>query len=501
MISYTSVSIFSYFALLIFIGFYAMRKSTADNNEYLLGGRKVSAKVTALSAGASDMSGWMLMGLPGAAYISGLSSIWLAFGLIIGAYVNYQIVAPKLRIYTELADDSLTIPEFLSKRFGLDKGAIRIVASLIIIIFFTLYTASGLVAGGKLFETAFELSYQVGIVATVSIVVIYTVMGGFLAVSISDFVQGIIMLIALIAVPVMTFNQLELSPFNVNSSALNQEALTSSISFAFSDIELISTLSLLTWGLGYFGQPHIIVRFMAINSHKNLPKAKRIGLSWMTLSIIGALVVGWLGAKFIQQTQATLDDPETIFIYLGQVLFHPLIAGWVLAAILAAIMSTISSQLLVSSSSLVEDIYKVYAKQKPTDKKLLLTSRLCVVIVAVAASIIAFDSNTSVLGLVSNAWAGFGAAFGPLIILSLWWKPLTHKGAVAAMVAGAVTVMVWAYLPVLDQQQTLSSLFYELLPGFMVSSLVAVIVSLKTDKPKASALNWFDLVSVKLNQK
>jgi solute:Na+ symporter, SSS family len=491
MFSYTSVSIISYFALLIFIGFYAMKKSTADNNEYLLGGRKVSAKVTALSAGASDMSGWMLMGLPGAAYVSGLSSLWLAFGLIIGAYVNYRVVAPKLRLYTELADDSLTIPEFLSKRFGLDKGAIRMVASLIIIIFFTVYTASGLVAGGKLFESAFGLSYSFGIFATVSIVVVYTVMGGFLAVSISDFVQGIIMLIALVAVPYMTFNQIDLSQSQLFSQGLG---------FALADIQLMTALSLLTWGLGYFGQPHIIVRFMAINTHNNLPKARRIGLSWMTVSIIGALAVGWLGAKYIGQTQHTLSDPETVFIYLGQVLFHPLIGGWVLAAILAAIMSTISSQLLVSSSSLVEDVYKAYSNSKPSSKKLLATSRLCVVLVAIAASIIAMDSTSSVLGLVSNAWAGFGAAFGPIIILSLWWKPLTHRGAVAGMLAGALTVMLWAYLPILEQQQTLNSVFYELLPGFAVSMSVAVLVSLKTDPPQQTALDWFDLVSEKLNK-
>ncbi len=486
MLSYTSFSIFSYFALLIFIGFYAMKRSTADNGEYLLGGRRVSAKVTALSAGASDMSGWMLMGLPGAAYVSGLSSIWLALGLIVGAYVNYRIVAPKLRVYTELANNSLTIPEFLSQRFALENGSIRIIASVIIIVFFTVYTASGLVAGGKLFESAFGLNYHLGIIVTVSIVVIYTVMGGFLAVSISDFVQGIIMLIALVAVPVITFGELDLS----------QPALfTNEMTKVFSNFEIMAALSLITWGLGYFGQPHIIVRFMAINSHQNLPKARRIGLSWMTVSIIGALAVGWLGAKYVAQSGSNLSDPETIFIYLGQLLFHPLIAGWVLAAILAAIMSTISSQLLVSSSSLVEDIYKAYSSQTPSSQKLLMASRLCVVIVALMACLIAMDSDNSVLDLVSNAWAGFGAAFGPAILLSLWWKRLTHTGAVAGMVAGAIAVVIWAYLPLLPDQKSLSSLFYELLPAFLVSGGVAILVSLKTEKPKQSAISWFEQVS------
>ncbi|MGB0988904.1 MAG: sodium:solute symporter family transporter, partial [Pseudoalteromonas spongiae] len=316
-----------------------MKKSTSDNGEYLLGGRNVSAKVTALSAGASDMSGWMLMGLPGAAYVSGLGSIWLAVGLVLGAYVNYHIVAPKLRVFTELADDALTIPEFFSKRFALEKGSVRLIASIVIIVFFTVYTASGLVAGGKLFESAFNIDYTIGIVATVSIVVIYTVLGGFLAVSLSDFIQGVIMLIALIAVPMVTFS-------NFDAEAASN--FTQSMSFDFGNVELLAAISLMTWGLGYFGQPHIIVRFMAIDSHENLAKARKIGLSWMTISIIGALVTGLVGASFIANSEQSVSDPETIFIFLSQFLFHPFVAGWLLAAILAAIMSTISSQLLVS---------------------------------------------------------------------------------------------------------------------------------------------------------
>lgn len=460
-----------------------MKKSTSDNNEYLLGGRKVSAKVTALSAGASDMSGWMLMGLPGAAYISGLESVWLAVGLVVGAYVNYQVVAPKLRIFTELADDSLTIPEFFSKRFAIETGSVRLIASIVIILFFTVYTASGLVAGGKLFESAFGINYIWGIVATVGVVVIYTILGGFLAVSLSDFIQGIIMLIALIAVPMATFSHFDTA---------QAEVFTQSMSLGLGNIELIAALSLVTWGLGYFGQPHIIVRFMAIDSHTNLHKAKNIGLSWMTVSIIGALVTGLVGASYISQTTQSIDDPETIFIHLSQFLFHPFIAGWLLAAILAAIMSTISSQLLVSSSSLVEDIYKNYTSKQPSAKELLTISRACVLVVAVVASLIALDSSSSVLNLVSNAWAGFGAAFGPLVIFSLWWKKLTHSGAVAGVIVGAMTVLIWAYVPLLSNGQTLSSHFYELLPGFLASSIAIVLVSLKTQLPEQKAIDWFD---------
>ncbi|MEW6990167.1 sodium/proline symporter PutP [Colwelliaceae bacterium 6441] len=483
MFDYQIISISLYFILLVFIGIYAMKKSTSDNNEYLLGGRNVSAKVTALSAGASDMSGWMLMGLPGAAFISGLNSVWLALGLVIGAYVNYQIVAPRLRVFTELADDALTIPEFFSKRFALDKGNVRLIASIVIILFFTVYTASGLVAGGKLFESAFGLNYEWGIITTVGVVVLYTILGGFLAVSLSDFIQGVIMLIALIAVPIVTFSHFD---------GVESQTFIDSMTFNFSNFELLAVLSLITWGLGYFGQPHIIVRFMAIDCPKNLKKAKRIGLSWMTLSIIGALLTGLIGAGFIANNPESISDPETIFIYLSQLLFHPFIAGLLLSAILAAIMSTISSQLLVSSSSLVEDIYKTYAKTKPSATALLLASRVCVLIVAVVASAIAMDNNSSVLALVSNAWAGFGAAFGPLVLFSLWWRRLTHSGAVAGIIVGAVTVLLWANLPLFESGEALSSVFYELLPGFIASSLAIVLVSLKTQQPQQKAIAWFD---------
>lgn len=480
---FSLISLGLYFVLLIAIGLYALKTSTSNNGEYLLGGRNVSAKVTALSAGASDMSGWMLMGLPGAAFVSGLSSVWLALGLVVGAYVNYCIVAPKLRVFSEVADDSLTIPEFLSKRFDLDNGSIRLVSAIVIIVFFTLYTASGLVAGGKLFETAFALDFSVGVLTTASIVVIYTVLGGFLAVSLSDFVQGVIMLIALLLVPLITFS--ELQPGQIT-------ALVDSLSFSQADLSIVAIVSMLTWGLGYFGQPHIIVRFMAINSHEQVPKARRIGMSWMTLSIIGAVLTGIIGASYAQGNPELISDPETVFVFLSQYLFHPAIAGGLLAAILAAIMSTISSQLLVTSSSLVEDIFKVYLKKDISEASSLQLSRVGVIGVAVVASAIAFASNASVLGLVSNAWAGFGAAFGPAILFSLWWKRTTHTGALCGILVGAITVIFWTYVPVLPNQMPLSSVFYELLPAFLLSSAAIFLVSLYGEKPRENAVTWFN---------
>lgn len=479
MIDYTFISILLYFALMLGIGFYAMRHSTADNNEYLLGGRNVSPKVTALSAGASDMSGWMLMGLPGAAFVSGLDSAWLAVGLLIGAYVNYILVAPRLRVYTELADDSLTIPEFFSKRFSLNNSSVRIVASAVIIFFFTLYTSSGLVAGGKLFESGFDMAYQTGVLVTVSVVILYTVLGGFLAVSMTDFVQGCIMFIALIMVPLFAMGELDgLGQITetITSDFGNQVAAKDALGW-------LGVLSLMTWGLGYFGQPHIIVRFMAIRSHKEVKIAKRIGMSWMTVTIIGAVLTGIVGFYYASQTGMQVDDPETIFVLLSQILFHPLIAGWLLAAILAAIMSTVSSQLLVSSSSLVEDIYRVFINKEASEKELLFTSRLCVVIVAAVATAISMDSTSGVLDIVSSAWAGFGAAFGPVVLFALLWKRMTNEGAIAGVLSGAVTVIFWKYAPVLADDKALGSVFYELLPGFIVSSIAIYVVSTLTTPP------------------
>ncbi|TMO83829.1 MULTISPECIES: sodium/proline symporter PutP [Pseudoalteromonas] len=484
----TIFSLALYFIVMLGIGFYAYKKSTSDVSGYMLGGRNLSPSVTALSAGASDMSGWMLMGLPGAMYLSGLSSAWIGIGLIIGAYLNYLIVAPRLRSYTELANDSITLPDFFENRFNDDKRVLRVISSIVIIVFFTLYTSSGVVAGGKLFESSFGLSYELGLYVTAGVVVVYTLFGGFLAVSLTDFVQGCIMFLALVLVPFVVLSEVGgLS----NAVATVEQINPSLLSFA-SGVSVLGVISAMAWGLGYFGQPHIIVRFMAIRSVKDLPTARRIGMSWMIVSLIGALATGFVGVVYVNQTGTELKDAETIFILLSQVLFHPLIAGFLLAAILAAIMSTISSQLLVTSSSLTEDIYKAFFNQQASQKTLVTVGRISVLAVALLAIFLAYDRDSSILSLVSNAWAGFGAAFGPVVILSLYWSRMTKQGALAGIISGAVTVLLWIYLPISVNGDSLSSLMYEIVPGFIIATLAIVIVSRLTDEPSDEQVALFN---------
>lgn len=469
----TLVSLALYFIVMLGIGLYAFKKSTNDVSGFMLGGRSLSPSVAALSAGASDMSGWMLMGLPGAMYISGMSSLWIAVGLVIGAFLNYLIVAPRLRTYTEVANDSITLPDFFENRFNDKSHMLRIVSSIVIVVFFTLYTSSGIVAGGKLFESSFGLNYEAGLYVTAGVVVAYTLFGGFLAVSLTDFVQGCIMFIALVLVPAVAINEVGgISEVQASVNSINPELLN-----IFSGVSLISIISAMAWGLGYFGQPHIIVRFMAIRSVKDMPTARRIGMSWMIVAIIGAMATGFAGIAYVAKTGIKLDDAETIFILLSQILFSPLIAGFLLAAILAAIMSTISSQLLVTSSSLTEDFYKTFLHKEATDKQQVLVGRISVFLVALVAIYLAYDRDSTILTLVSNAWAGFGAAFGPVVIGSLYWKKMTRNGALAGMITGAATVLFWIYLPVTINGQTLSSLMYEIVPGFVLCSLVIYIVS------------------------
>ncbi|MEJ6539112.1 MAG: sodium/proline symporter PutP, partial [Halioglobus sp.] len=359
------ISLAIYFIAMFSIGIYAYSATKGDVTGFMLGGRNLNPAVTALSAGASDMSGWMLLGLPGAMYISGLSSAWIALGLTLGAYLNYLLVAPRLRVFTELLDDAVTIPEYFERRFD-DRGhLIRILSSVVIIIFFAIYTTSGVVAGGKLFESSFGLNYELGLFITAGVVVAYSTFGGFLAVSTTDFVQGCIMFLALILVPIVTLNQ-------IGSVAQTQHYLMelSPAMLTLGGGSLLGILSAASWGLGYFGQPHIIVRFMAIRSVREIKVARRIGMSWMIISLTGAIAVGLVGAAYIKSIDGNLSDPETIFIFLSNTLFDPLVSGFLLAAILAAIMSTISSQLLVTSCSLTEDIYHTFLRKKANDTEL-----------------------------------------------------------------------------------------------------------------------------------
>lgn len=498
----TIISLGVYFLVMLAIGLYGYKTSTDDVSGYMLGGRKLGPAVTALSAGASDMSGWMLMGVPGAMYLSGISSSWIAIGLLIGAFVNYIIVAPRLRVYTEIANDSITLPDYFENRFADRTRILRIVSSIVIVIFFTLYTSSGVVGGGKLFESSFGLSYELGLYVTAGVVVAYTLFGGFTAVSITDFVQGCIMFVSLVLVPVVALDHLggvgavmtqvkDIDPTYLN---LFVDANTATA------LSALGIISLLSWGFGYFGQPHIIVRFMAIRSVRDIKTARRIGMSWMLITLLGAMMTGLVGIAYVANTKMTLNDPETIFIIFSQFLFHPLISGFLLAAILAAIMSTISSQLLVTSSSLTEDFYKTFVKRDASQKELVLVGRLSVLAVAMVAIMLAYDRESSILSLVSNAWAGFGAAFGPLVVFSLYWPRMTFAGALSGIVSGAGTVLFWIYAPVLENGATLSSVVYEILPGVIISSVCIVVVSKLTKAPAPQITELFSKMQQQLKQ-
>jgi SSS family solute:Na+ symporter len=476
------VSLLAYFVLMIAIGVYAMRKASTSSEGYMLGGRNLSPQVAALSAGASDMSGWLLLGLPGALFLSGLGAAWIGIGLLVGAFVNWMLVAPRLREQTVRYGNAITIPAFLANRFPTQALSLRTVSAIVIVVFFAVYTASGLVAGGKLFESAFAglfnfaglSDYAAGIVITLGVVLAYTVVGGFLAVSLTDFVQGCIMMLALVVMPaVVLFGDGGGGWFQA-SRALN-EADPTLLSWT-AGLSFVGWLSAVTWGLGYFGQPHIIVRFMAIRTVEDVPTARNIGMGWMLISLIGSISLGIFGRAYALRNGLDVQDPETIFIVLADLLFHPLVTGFLYAALLAAIMSTISSQLLVSSSSLTEDFYRLFLRKEATDKEAVRVGRVCVVLVGLVAAAIASDEDSQVLGLVSNAWAGFGAAFGPLIILSLMWPRTNGAGAIAGMVVGAVTVGAWIALG-LNSEFMGGPGVYEIIPGFIAAFVAIVLVS------------------------
>ncbi|HAT41941.1 MAG TPA: sodium/proline symporter PutP [Rheinheimera sp.] len=490
----TILALTIYFVAMLGIGLYAYRQSTSNLSEYMLGGRQLGPGITALSAGASDMSGWLLMGLPGALYVAGISQVWMAIGLILGAWANYLFLAPRFRVYTEVANDSITLPDYFEHRFADHTRLLRLISAVVIVVFFTIYTASGVVAGGKLFETVFQLDYQYGLLLTVSVVILYTLLGGFLAVSMTDFVQGIIMFLALCIVPLVTLNVVGgIAPVLDTVQSINPKHLD-----LFNGTTAIGIVSLMAWGLGYFGQPHIIVRFMAIRSVKDFPVARRVGMSWMIISLLGAILTGFIGIAFIKQTGTELKDPETIFILLSQVLFHPFITGFLLAALLAAVMSTISSQLLVTSSALVQDFYKTFLNKTASDRHLVLMGRGAVLAVAIVAIVIALDRSSSILSLVANAWAGFGAAFGPVILISLYWRRMTLWGALAGMLAGSMTVLAWVYGPWTMDGVALNDWLYSMVPGVIASALAVWLVSLMTKQPSEAVLQQFQTMEEQL---
>ena len=469
--TYQAISMIIYFVAMIVIGLWAYQR-TDDMDDYMLAGRNLGPLSTALSAGASDMSGWLLMGLPGAFYLSGMSAMWLPIGLTVGAWLNWKYTAPRLRTYTEVADNSLTIPTFLSARLHDGSRLIQIGAGVIILVFFTFYVSSGMVAGGRFFEASFGVDYRLGMILVAGITVLYTLVGGFLAVAYTDVVQGLMMVTALVAVPVAGL--LGLGGPDPLISTIN-ELDPGTWALWGASTSLMSIVSAAAWGLGYFGQPHIIVRFMALETPQQAKAGRRIGIGWMALACLGAAATALVGIATYRRDTGRLPDPETVFISLGQLLFHPFVAGFMLAAILAAIMSTISSQLLVSSSALVEDLYHAFNRKELGEKSSVLLGRVAVMIVSVVAALMAWQADDSILKLVSFAWAGFGASFGPVVLLALYWRRLTRWGALAGMTTGAVVAAVWANLSggVFD--------LYELLPGFVANLIVTIVVSLVTE--------------------
>ena len=462
------VSFSLYMVIMLGIGIYFYIK-TDDLSDYVLGGRGLGPFVTALSAGASDMSGWLLLGLPGMMYSQGLVGSWIALGLTVGAFLNWHYVAKPLRSYTFHLDNAITIPDYFSNRFEDNKNHLRIITAVVILVFYTLYTSSGLVGGAKLFEATFNMDYQTALFIGSVIIVSYTFLGGYNAVSWTDLIQGILMMLALVVTPLAVIYELggvgsaidavtSIDPLNVD---------------VFRGASFISIISLLAWGLGYFGQPHILVRFMSIKNTHSLGTAKKVCMTWMVASVLGSLATGFFGLAYIVGNEIALDDSEKIFITLSQLLFNPWIAGFLLAAILAAIMSTVDSQLLVSSSVLTRDLYHVLIRKDATDRELVWVGRATVMGIAIIAWAISTNKDSSVLKLVANAWAGFGAAFGPVIILSLYHKGISKSGAIAGMVSGSLTVLIW--------QQLEGGIFelYELLPGFVISAICTVAFSQK----------------------
>ena len=433
-----------YFLGMIAIGLWASTKNK-DTEDYMLGGRSLRPGVAALSAGASDMSGWLVMGLPGAIYLTGLVDAWIAIGLTIGAWLNWKYTAPRLRAYSEVAGNAITIPSFFDNRLkadGLASRILRISCGVIILLFFIFYVSSGMVAGGKFYQTTFNGDYLVGMLMIAAITVLYTFFGGFLGATFTDVAQGLLMLIALIMVPIVALFEFG-GPAEVFDAVRHANPDALSLTAGATVIGVISSLA---WGLGYFGQPHIIVRFMALRSPADAPAARRVGISWMVLSVAGTICTALTGiAYFSTHPDAHLTDAksaETVFLDLSQILFHPLVAGFVLA-------------------------------------------------VAVIAALIALDSDSAILDLVAFAWAGFGAAFGPIMLLSLYWRRLTAEGALTAMISGAIVTLLWKQL-VEDPASTGITGLYEIVPGFAVALVLGVVVSLATHKPSERIDREFD---------
>ncbi|MCL2892261.1 sodium/proline symporter PutP [Brenneria tiliae] len=467
---------------MVLIGLFAYR-ATNNFGDYILGGRRMGSLVTALSAGASDMSGWLLMGLPGAVFISGISESWIAIGLTIGAYLNWKWVAGRLRVHTEVNHNALTLPDYFTHRFEDNSKLLRVISAVVILIFFTIYCASGVVAGARLFESTFDMSYGTALWAGAAATIAYTFIGGFLAVSWTDTVQASLMIFALILTPVMVI----LSLGGIDTSLMVIEAKNPANLDMFKGLNFVAIISLMGWGLGYFGQPHILARFMAADSHHIIHNARRISMTWMILCLAGAVTVGFFGIAYFSDHPELAgnvsQNSERVFIELAMLLFNPWIAGILLSAILAAVMSTLSCQLLVCSSAITEDLYKPFLRKNASQKELVWVGRAMVLLVAVIAIALSVNPENRVLGLVSYAWAGFGAAFGPVILISLLWPRMTRNGALFGMIVGAATVLIWKHYGFLG--------LYEIIPGFLFNCVTIFVVSLLGRAPSKAITERF----------
>ena len=466
-----AITFFLYLATMLLIGLLAWRR-TASMQDYLLGGRSLGSWTAALSAGASDMSGWLLLGLPGYAYATGLESVWIAVGLLAGTWLNWRLVAAPLREQSQAHGNALTIPEFLSLRHGERLPLIRIASALMILAFYLFYTSSGLVAADKLFHGTFGLPYEWAVTAGLLAIVAYTLLGGFLAVSWTDMIQALMMCAALVMVPLFAFDASTSAALTDDTALMDMWSDSSGEPLGW-----IAIVSLLAWGLGYFGQPHILARFMAISGADAVPRARRIGVGWTAISLTGAILVGLSGMAALS-VPLTGNATETVFMELVGLLFHPAVAGFLLAAILAAIMSTADSQLLVASSGLSEDLWRLLPGRDNSERTRVRIGRLGVVLIAAGAWLLAMEPDSKVLDLVAYAWAGFGAAFGPAILLTLYWPRTSRLGVLAGIVTGGVTVIVW--------KQLAGGIFdlYEIVPGFVLATLIITIVSLLEPRDK-----------------
>lgn len=476
----------AYFIFLMGIGLYFYRRSRSIE-DYLLGGRGMGAWVTALSAQASDMSGWLLMGLPGAIYLSGLSDSWIAVGLFIGTVLNWRLVSGRLRLYTQKTN-TITLPCFLEERFADPTGLLRTVSAIIILVFFTIYASSGLVATGLLFESTFAISYQTAVIAGGAVIIAYTFLGGFMAVCWTDLFQGALMLVALLVVPALAY--CKIGGVDTIRQAIEVKDLARGLIPKGNETHpILVILSAMAWGLGYFGQPHILARFMSAKTLHKLRQSMGIAVVWVGLSLSGAVLIGLIGIGMYDSLDAAAKEHEKVFIYMIGDVMGPWLGGIMLAAILSAIMSTIDSQLLVSSSALSEDLYQKVVKRNATEKEVVTVGRVCVIVISLIAMALAINPKDSILHIVAYAWGGFGAAFGPLILFALFSRKTTWQSALLGMVTGTVVLVIW-------KQADLSQYMYEIVPGFAANVLTIFLINQFMPQTDSAILNRFQEVLV-----